>query len=1187
MKSVALSFALFVLWSVLGVGFLTAFYSRRNLLRNLLLAPVTGASLVLLFVFWINRLGIPVGRFGRPLWAALLVVSLGLLWFRRKRPIIPFRRTAPFVFLLIASFFLSGFPMLEFGTNWLSYGNDDMSNYVLGATRFHDFGYFDIPDTKVFSANRDAALHYWFMHVPDGFRSGAELTISSVMALTGIDGLRIFMPLIFALNMALIAAGAALVLTSRKRRLAAVVATALMAGCALLTLGVLYQLIAQVLGMALLAAGAAVLMKPLSRPTWRGRRGDASVIGVLLAALAITYPEIVPFLVLGFLAWNALAFRQMRSSLPMWILAAIVVLLCINTYLPDSVAFLRYQAGTGARGASRTETLFPFYMVPSGLANLWSLLGVAQRNTPMELNLKIVTGLLLTLLFGWLTFHWMRRKEPVALMASLMLAIGVTLFFQDSNFGLYKLAMFIQPFLAGTMALAIASQRDWKPWVAAAVLFGFSLQTQNFYVERSRGTQSGLVEVPGASQSHLIDEIRHLAIELPANARFTSDTANLVVAKIQSMYLRQRPLEFYCRDFFPQFRYGRTYAGTAPPKHGTTDPQLEELATRTALTRLNHLTPALFDMENPAEPRDEFLFNSRATMFPGDEPQYLLASTYRLGILNRRTLGAEDANIKPIPMKDVRNHLAFVSSSLGQIYYLNDRRHAAFFQLEADLAYPGRTVASTGRNILMRVLNPTPGGRLLLDFTSSWNSDGDNSLPPAEVVGAGRFALPLRGRGAARVFSAPVTPQRLNGQDYIDLDMGREGKTFDGPRSGLMAIYGRDVLIDTRWLTGFARNISYISEEEYRNLKPPTGVWKFPEGLLAKDLEYSGVYEDGWVSEDSAFTLVQTPDRPELVISGWVPKVGATAAPDVVMTVDGVEVGHRTLPNDDFEWRVPVAYREGRREVSLKFSNRRSLPSPDNRPVSAKLRSIGFEGAPLLTEDITTKDSNVTLGRGWYTGEKLNGQVFRWVDNDAMFHTDQPVELDMEPGPGVKVLPAQVDITSSNGVVLSRKLAARQKVVLKPGSYKLHIANGGAPTPADSRTLNLRVFRFAPVNSTQADIALSGVWLGNGWFGVETQNGRRFRWADTNSEFGVKGPGRLRVEVEPGPSLAASALQLKIVDAAGHEVNRVDVPAHRKVNVDIPANGMYRFVVDSPRRAVPNDPRVLNFRVWELSLQAP
>jgi hypothetical protein len=91
MKSVALSFALFVLWSVLGVGFLTAFYSRRNLLRNLLLAPVSGASLVLLFVFWINRLGIPVGKFGRPLWATLLVVSLGLLWFRRKKPIIPLR----------------------------------------------------------------------------------------------------------------------------------------------------------------------------------------------------------------------------------------------------------------------------------------------------------------------------------------------------------------------------------------------------------------------------------------------------------------------------------------------------------------------------------------------------------------------------------------------------------------------------------------------------------------------------------------------------------------------------------------------------------------------------------------------------------------------------------------------------------------------------------------------------------------------------------------------------------------------------------------------------------------------------------------------------------------------------------------------------------------------------------------
>ena len=1204
MKAAVLSFAFFLYWSLLGAAFLHALYSRRNLLRNLLLAPVMGASLVLLPTFWINRLGIPVGRFGRPLAAALLAAALILLWLCRRKPLIPWRKALPFALLLVMAFLLTGSPMFEFGSNWLSYGNNDMANYVLGAHRFLNFGYFDIPNPDMFAENRDATLHYWFMHVPDGYRSGSELTVSFAVALTGIDGFRVFMPVIFALHLSLIAAGAGLILTSRQRRLTALLAAALMAVCALLTLGVVYQLIAQVFGMALLACGASFILRPFPRLSWRRTLGQAIVIAVNLTALAVTYPEIVPFLVVAFLAWHGVALYRsrawLRDALPLWGLALLLMCLMMNSYLHDSVNFLLEQSTADSRGYSRTETLFPFYLIPSGLANLWSLLGIAQPNTPLELNAKVAAGGLLTLLLVFLAIRWTRRREPVAMVALVMLLVGAGLYVKTSNFGLYKLAMFIQPFLIGTVSLSLAaySQRsrrlNWAGWAACAVLAGFSLDTQHYYVDRSRGAHGGLLEVPGASATRLLDEARALASAVPASARLNGDTFNVVVAKIQGLYLRPRPMEFICRDFFPQFRYSHFFTRYVPQRRGISDPQLGALANRLADYRLKRYKMTPFDMKAPGAEQNEFLWNPTARELPVTDPQYLLVSTGRQGFVNRRRYPGGEANFQLVPMSAVHDHLVFVSSYLGQSYYMEDRHHAAFFQLEPDLAFPGRTMSSTGRHILFEILKPSPGGRLLFDFSSTWNADHDNSLPPAEVVGDRRYRLPLHGRGAARVVSPPITPQHIGALDYIDLDMGREGKTIDAPRTGLMRLYGSDVLLDIRWITGFARDISYLSEEEYQRMQPPAGIWSFPDGLLPPDLEYSGIYEDGWVSEDSTYTLTQTPERPELAVSGFIPKIGAsTAAAEGVLAVDGAEVSRRVLPRGDFEWRVPVAFRPGRREVELKFSRLEHLPGPDNRPVAAKLRSIGFEGAALEREDIITKEGPVTLGAGWYPGEKFGGQVFRWVNNDAIFTTGMASEIEMEPGPGVSQLPARVEILGAGGAVLKKELRGREIVHLENAStYRIHIANGGAKTAADPRILNLRVFRIAPPGARPgADIALNGVWLGKGWYDVETQNGRRFRWADTNSEFRLKGPGKVRLEIEPGPSLGAAEFQLRIIDASGRAVKTLRVRGHKKLDLDLagswPGGGLYRLAVDSQRKPVPNDPRTLNFRVWEMSLQAP
>jgi hypothetical protein len=142
--------------------------------------------------------------------------------------------------------------------------------------------------------------------------------------------------------------------------------------------------------------------------------------------------------------------------------------------------------------------------------------------------------------------------------------------------------------------------------------------------------------------------------------------------------------------------------------------------------------------------------------------------------------------------------------------------------------------------------------------------------------------------------------------------------------------------------------VSLVSEEEYGRLAPPTALASFPADLRNLGLEYSGVYEDGWLSESSFFNLGNPGGPAELVVRGTVPVIdGNTAfAAQLRVLVDGVEVKAGTVAPGGFEFRCPVEARPGPRHVELLFSAAQRLGAPDNRPVGAHLDYLGFEPAP-------------------------------------------------------------------------------------------------------------------------------------------------------------------------------------------------------------------------------------------------
>ena len=177
----------------------------------------------------------------------------------------------------------------------------------------------------------------------------------------------------------------------------------------------------------------------------------------------------------------------------------------------------------------------------------------------------------------------------------------------------------------------------------------------------------------------------------------------------------------------------------------------------------------------------------------------------------------------------------------------------SFWQLEGDPSFPGHTFSGFGRFALFQILGSTPRVRVVLDLTMSPTNppSGSYSLPPAGVFGADRVRFPVVGSGSARVVSPPLTPRIIDGQPYLVLDMGKRGAFPVVSRPGVTGIWGKSVVLDPRFLTSYVRDVSLVSNAEYDRLAAPSTIQSIPADLANPNLEYSGIFEDGWVGRES------------------------------------------------------------------------------------------------------------------------------------------------------------------------------------------------------------------------------------------------------------------------------------------------------------------------------------------------
>ena len=1057
MLSFLFCLALFLFWWTVGYALVRSLHAMRSIVQDVLLAPPVGIVVTVLPVWMINRMGMPVGKFGWIIAAVLLPLALLQIWrlYRRgasdpRYPAIPWRMVWPFLAVLVLGLVAQARPMFAFGFDWVSYCNDDMANYCLAADRFYHNGFAEFhPEQLLTGSNWSSA--FWFMHVMVGQRPGCELLLAWAMSVSGLNAHEVFMPVIIAMFLGLVCAAGALVMFPSQRRrepgevedpnqqtpnlMAAWTVGAMVAVSALTTLGVMYQLIAQVVGLSIVATVAAMILRPFDGLPANKLVRHGILVAIIGAGQLLIYPEVSPFLGLAFFLYTFVVFikdpRKVVPLLAVVFVAAAGAFVILRIYAIEAVNFLlaQSQATHGditVRGIQRT--LFPYYMVPKGLADLWGFQRIGSWDTPwMLIDISIVLGAALAIFTMISAARYVLRGRPEATMAIIMFLMGLLLFRNRSGFGLFKLAMFIQPFAIGTIVISWFAIVDWwmhrrekrsrrgddaaaplkvrRAYVlrfAPLVLMSLAgMWTQIAYVKSAYGVGTAFLEIPDASRTRLNDEFVGI-LNASEPKQVISDTFNMVLGKFQALYATGREL------VFPSNRYTLNIEALNEferLKFRLTEKQIAE-AYAYAIARNAKMPVEMFDVKDAINPdlvntfrvtdtrldpvlsvtdRDtnEPVTPNEKTGGPGGTEPLVVVSIGRQSVFNRFHFPADSQkNFEAISLSKVRDLLVYVSSDLGPPYFFTGHnRQPSVYQIEQEPSttpfFRGATMAGAGRYMLAQVINPSPKVRMEISLTLSYHADKENRLPPMSAIGSKRVPFPVVGRGSARVFSEPFEPQIVEGRTYVMYDLGDDGRQFPSERKGLMGLFGTDVPIDRRVLTGFARDVSIVSEEQYANLRPPSWIGGFkPDAtnpLRIRQLEYSGYYEDGWVAEDSYVRLLQPKGATEVVIRGEVPLLNGNKAykNHAVLSVDGQVIAEADVTPGDFVLRgaaspvnvpatTPTPPPAGLpmpatvsapnnaagpvRTVRLQFTGPiQSLSAPDNRPAAAAIRSIGFQ----------------------------------------------------------------------------------------------------------------------------------------------------------------------------------------------------------------------------------------------------
>jgi hypothetical protein len=938
MSAFALAFFLTLYWTLLGTSLLAALKSSIQFHLRLLTAAPLGLAVNLLALFLLSRAGLAIRQVAIPLFllGLLFAIHVGLtrrhLWRRRQ-----FHALQLLTVVALLPFL---WPLLKFGFEWLAFVNGDMSFYSLSASRFLEYGYAELPASGNIYDQRDYSLAYWAFPNLVGHRAGADLLLAQAIAVSGLTAHQVYMSLILACHVCVATSAGALTLLGVRKWSAALWTTVLVALSPMLTLEVTKQLLAQAIGLSLLvsACGAYVMaMRTGPDRLWVG----ATV--VLIAGLAIVYSEVLPFFALFALVHEIARFEAWRHGsdrlrlLRNIGLMALSIAVLLNTYLVDIAKFILFAMGSSFKSSAmsiQTDglSLFPYFFVPSNGALLfgWLPLGAQAGSLVTLAGLAALVGFVgLTLFAAW-------RGIPAALMSLVMLAVAASMYAGGNGFGLFKLAMFSQPFILSTVVvLATLFLGRLMLRYAALALLGLSFTPAQSQVVAKVSSDIGQVRVPFASTARLGEQLRKLGERARAipDLNLYSDTPNREMMLLQSYYFKN--------TFFSSLSLPTSQEFTVDKLEGSSN--FDRLSTSSS-----KILEKVFDFD-PETPAGAATFK---TVERRDRrAAFLITTSQEFSPINRFNL-PPGKQLLMRPLDGFVNHLVFRNSSLGASYVTGNWTDGgvSYWDIEADPLFIGDTMVAIGRYQLYEVINPRAGSRVRMAITASMDRSADFRLPQARVVGARHDTLPLVGRGSARVIGPPIAPRVMGNEKLLGIDFGRDGTLEHVPRPGAMALFGSNVKLDIRKKVAFARDISYITSEQYDSMWRPQRISNFPAALRDPALEYSGIYEDGWLSEQS-YVVLDGPLRREsstLRLTGMLPGIGDMDFKTTLkISINGNLVYQAQHGPGEIKLALPLSsvyFRPGDKAlVLIQSSALQRLPDEDGRPVSIHLDYLGYQ----------------------------------------------------------------------------------------------------------------------------------------------------------------------------------------------------------------------------------------------------
>ncbi len=1002
--------SLFVLLTAVGRAVVSLLRPRLGVLWGWFISPTVGLTLLIVLMTRLNIWGIPVKTFGPWLAGGLGLFAAGILWWRR--PVFPWRQLRPFALLTLMFVVYAGWPMFRFSFNWISYGNDDMANYCLAADRFLNHGYYDLPEQTQLEG-RDYPQHYWFMHGLQQIRPGSELVLAFVCSITRLNPHEVFMPVILMFSMLQIWAMGAVAMFRGRYRKIALLAFGLFATSPLFGLGTLYQLIAQVGGIAILLTALAVLLNT-RECTWR----RILLAALITSGLGIFYPEVAPFVALSIILFGL----HLRYTDPTALKRFGFVIVCtavltfvflgtstyqfINTLVMQSVG----SAGLGSMAEINDQSgglvLFPWTLVPSFVPMLFGLHPFGVVGADPLISFQIVVGMLFLVFFVWMAFSQLFRREPAGYIAVIMLALGCFLFLKGQDFGLFKLAMFAQPVITLLLAhefykLIDSPRRRLGRWLVALFIV-CTIPSHVYYSFASLGTYGGgLSEIVGASEYgvHFTPpkDIKFDAIE--------SDMSNVVGAKLLSQYTKGIDTRFLSRSYMDNIANIAVLSFLRNP-----DPDLGPQAR--LVEKLSLLTPFL-----PPEIMKGDVADYRVMTINKLDNNWTETSSRHLNYHDRLFVAIRSPldhfnkanngtgwtyqNIYQYKLeKDVQDRLVFIHSELGPHYYSSARFKAAFFQREPEPVTGGQVYFhGTGRYNMFRLINPSPAIRVVVDFTRTSLGGGRYDLPrKAVVIGEEDYPLGFVGSGSARVFSPPIKPEFFEQQAYLTLDFADKAEPIGKRKTGLMQLWGSKFNLDDRRLVGFTRDISIITEEQYQKLDRPAKISQFPQDLSRyPGLEYSGIFEDGWVGPESFFKLAASHPGQILYFKGYVPDTSAyrERGLDLTISINDKPTEVVNLRSGEFILTRLIREASAVTTVRLTFSGAMPYGELDTRYLSAFINELSVGDLPDLASFRAIKNRQ---GDGFaLDGVDQDGWIGRTAKFDVpTFNEFKVLKIDLE-----------------------------------------------------------------------------------------------------------------------------------------------------------------------------------------------